>query len=42
MIFSSRERAPPARSNQPTALERSPASGGAEADTAPWAVSAQA
>ncbi len=38
MVFPLRTRAPPANSNQSTALERSPASGGAEALTAPWAV----
>ena len=34
MVFPLRTRAPPANSNQSTALERSPASGGAEALTA--------
>ena len=38
MSFPSRERAPPAHSNQPTAWSEAPASGGAEALTAPWAV----
>ena len=42
MISSLGARAPPANSNQSTALEQSPASGGAEALTAPWAVRAQA